>query len=150
DQGTRLSLLFMSLMVFVIVLVLSLFEGFQKEVRSSLFGSGVHISVKSVGDGAPFREAESSIIPRIQKIRSASYVKSVFPAIGVTALLEAGGRFEGKQVRAVPVVGDVPGKGEVRHAPPLVHFDRDIMAGFEKNDVIIVGREAARYYGWQI
>jgi ABC-type lipoprotein release transport system permease subunit len=40
NTGTRLSLLFMSLMVFIMVVVLSVFNGFQAEVKRSLWNSG--------------------------------------------------------------------------------------------------------------
>ena len=45
NLGTRLSFTFMALMVFIMVLVLSVFNGFQQEVHDSLWNSGYHITV---------------------------------------------------------------------------------------------------------
>ena len=43
--GVRLSFLFLTILVFVMVVVLSVFEGFQGEVRKSLWNSGYHITL---------------------------------------------------------------------------------------------------------
>src|SRR5512135_2881571 len=50
--GTRLSFFFMALMVFIMVVVLSVFTGFQREVHNSLWNSGYHITVSRSASGA--------------------------------------------------------------------------------------------------
>ncbi|MDH5657299.1 MAG: ABC transporter permease, partial [Spirochaetia bacterium] len=57
--GTRLSFLFMALVVSVMVIVLSVFTGFQNEVHKSLWNSGYHITISMHGRGKTIKNHEN-------------------------------------------------------------------------------------------
>lgn len=144
--GARLSLVFMTVMVFVMVLVLSVFEGFQREVRQSLWNSGYHIALRPSTAGEVLRDHEALLA----SLHGLPGQRSVFPGLTVSGLLEWGGRYEGKLVRALPVSEADVARGKLRDFPPLVHYKKELLQQFPRGDVILVGREVARYYGWQL
>jgi len=146
--GTRLSFFFMALMVFIMVVVLSFFTGFQKEVHNSLWNSGYHITILRQSNGEYLTNSGEVVKvikdnPLIQKIS-----RSVFPSITLNGLIEVQGKFEGKSIRALPVSFDENGK--LQDFPRLVHYDIDLLKKLDQGNVIIVGREMARHYGWQV
>jgi lipoprotein-releasing system permease protein len=151
NTGTRLSLLFMSLMVFIMVVVLSVFNGFQAEVKRSLWNSGYHITITSVNSQKTIKNYDK-IIQSIYKNKDAlnNNIRSVFPSILVNGLLEIQGRFEGKAIRAIPVNEEDLRNNYLRDFPTLVHFDQTLLHNINQANVAIIGREMARYYGWQV
>ncbi len=148
--GTRLSFLFMSLMVFIMVLVLSVFNGFQQEVHRSLWNSGYHVTVArpnhvlEMGQASRLRQSVEADPVASREIRS------VFGSISINALLEIENQFEGKSVRALPVFDEDLTSGNLREFPRIVHYNRDLLRNFNNGNFVIVGRELARYYGWQV
>jgi lipoprotein-releasing system permease protein len=151
NTGTRLSLLFMSLMVFIMVVVLSVFNGFQAEVKRSLWNSGYHITITSVNSQKTIKNYDK-IIQSIYKNKDAlnNNIRSIFPSILVNGLLEIQGRFEGKAIRAIPVNEEDLKNNYLRDFPTLVHFDQTLLHNINQANVAIIGREMARYYGWQV
>jgi lipoprotein-releasing system permease protein len=148
NLGTRLSFLFMSLMVYVMVLVLSVFNGFQTEVHKSLWNSGYHVTISRTG--TPLTNYQD-VVSAVEKSKIVSpMVKSAFGSIQVNALLEIQGRFEGKSVRAIPVDPESLKSGHLKDYPELVHYDRQFLEQYDKGNYVIVGREMARFYGWQV
>ncbi len=146
QTGTRLSLVFMSIMVFVMVLVLSVFEGFQREVRQSLWNSGYHIAVRPAASGAVLRDYQELV----GALRHVPGARSTFPGITVSGLLEWGGQYEGKLVRAIPVRSEDIGRGRLPDFPEIVHYKEELLRQFPTGDAILVGREIASYYRWQL
>lgn len=148
--GTRLSFLFMALMVLIMVVVLSVFTGFQTEVRSSLWNSGYHITLTRSLVGSSFTDYNeiTSILKDDPALKSE--IRSVFPSITANGLLENQGRFDGKALRAIPVKNDQISKGQLDDFPPFVHYDQKLLDKMNTDDMVIVGREMARYYGWQV
>ena len=146
QTGTRLSLVFLSIMVFVMVLVLSVFEGFQREVRQSLWNSGYHIAVRPAAAGTVFRD-HAKLVGLLEKIPGA---RSSYPGLTVSGLLEWGGNYEGKLIRALPVHREDVARGRLRDFPEIVHDREDLLGRFVAGDAILVGREVASYYRWQL
>ncbi len=148
--GTRLSFLFMSLMVFIMVVVLSVFTGFQAEVHRSLWNSGYHVTITRQGSGKMIKEYEEVVAAVIQSPSVGEQVKSAFGSISINALLEQNNRFEGKGIRAIPVYEEDIPTGQLRDFPRIVHYNKDMLQDFDYGNYVIVGREMARYYGWQV
>lgn len=149
NTGTRLSLLFMTLMVFIMVVVLSVFNGFQTEVKRSLWNSGYHIMISPANPNKLFSNY-FEIIQYLQKNLDTKIVRSVFPAIFVNSLLEYQGRFEGKGIRAIPVYEEDLENGNLKDFPQLVHWDQNLLTAMNQKEIAIIGKEMARYYGWQV
>lgn len=150
NLGARLSLIFMASMVFLMVIVLCVFTGFQKEVQNTLWSSGYHIIVSSEPAGAPLRDYRK-LLEAIQKDPlAAPRIRSVFPSIQLNGLLEVQNRYEGKAVRAIPVADADLKRGVLPDFPRLVHSNRQLLERLNSGNYVIVGREMARYFGWSL
>lgn len=147
--GTRLSFFFMALMVFIMVLVLSVFTGFQREVHNSLWNSGYHVTISRGGQN-PMSNHEQIKESLLANPILANGVRSVFGSISVNALLEVQSRFEGKSIRAIPVSNEDLEIGQPADFPTIVHYNQDLMQRLNGGNYVIVGREMARHYGWQV
>ncbi len=148
--GTRLSFVFMTLMVFIMVLVLSVFTGFQQEVHNSLWNSGYHITISRQAHGKPLGNYEDIVKSVETNPDLKSLVRSAYGSIALNALLEVNQQFEGKAVRAIPVTAAELARGELKDYPPLVHYNQDYLNDFDGGNYVLVGREMARYFGWQV
>lgn len=148
--GTRLSFLFMSLMVFIMVVVLSVFNGFQQEVHSSLWNSGYHVTIRKQSSHAPLFNHEEIINSIMEDPGLKSRISSAFGSIAVNGLLETRSGFEGKALRAIPVRMEDLLTGKLKDYPEIVHYNQDFLEGFEMGNYVLVGREMARFYGWQV
>lgn len=148
--GTRLSLFFMALFVFIMVVVLSVFTGFQDEVHSSLWNSGYHITVSDQDASVPLTDYQEVINSVVNDPRTKGLVRSGFASVSVNTLLEVQNRFEGKALRALPADPAQAASGKLRDFPQIVHYNRELMMSFPTGNYVIVGREMARHYGWQV
>lgn len=146
--GTRLSFMFMSFMVYTMVLVLSVFNGFQSEVHKSLWNSGYHVNISRTGNPMFGFEAITQAVLK-SKIVS-PHVKSAFGSIQVNGLLEVQGRFEGKGIRGIPTEKSGLQTGHLKDFPEIVHYNKQYLEQFDQGNYIIIGREMARFYGWQV
>ncbi|MCB1324113.1 MAG: ABC transporter permease [Spirochaetales bacterium] len=150
NLGTRLSFFFMALMVYIMVLVLCVFTGFQKEVHSSLWNSGYHIMVINPIHGSALSDYEdvverTELDPTVQRLS-----RSIFPSISLNALLEFRNQFEGKALRAIPATDEELATGQLRDYPRIVYFRKELLENFNRGNYVLVGREMARYYGWDV
>ncbi len=147
--GTRISLLFMALMVFVMIIVLSVFSGFQGAVKETLLQSGYHLRITSQS-GRPFYGYKKILkleqkLPELQKL-----LRHTFPSVSLNVLLESYGQFEGKGMRALPYIPGKDVQKSMQYFPPLVHYNKSYLRNFNGGSYILIGREMARYYGLQI
>ncbi len=150
NMGTRLSVLFMSLMVFIMIVVLSVFNGFQSEVRKSLSNSGYHIIIMPAEWNSSFLNYKEIVNSIRRESLNLSIIKSVFPSIFVNALLEFNGKFEGKSIRGIEIQEEELKNFAFFNLPQLVHFDKSLIEQINKKNIVIVGKEMARSYGWQV
>ncbi|MBI3395321.1 MAG: hypothetical protein HY042_05765, partial [Spirochaetia bacterium] len=90
----------------IMVVVLSVFSGFQEEVHSSLWNSGYHITVTNQDPSIPIANY-SELLRDVQgDPKIAPFLRSGFGSISANTLLEVQSRFEGKALRALPVDPD--------------------------------------------
>ncbi|MCE9597358.1 MAG: FtsX-like permease family protein [Spirochaetia bacterium] len=146
--GTRLSFVFMSLMVYIMVIVLSVFNGFQSEVHRSLWSSGYHVTISRTGNPIVDYDAITKAVLASKNLQPS--VKSAFGSIQVNGLLEIQNRFEGKAVRAIPVDAEGLKSGKLKDYPEIVHYNKQFLEQYDRGNYVIVGREMARFYGWQV
>ena len=150
NTGTRVSFLFMALMVFVMNIVLSVFIGFQTTVHKTLQQSDYHLTVMRQ-NGRPFSEypqilAKAQQDPNLKKI-----LRYSFGSIASNVLLEKYGEFEGKRLHALPFVRHAPQlRQKMQYFPHLVHYNKKYLQRFDKGNYVLIGREMARNYGLQI
>lgn len=148
--GTRLSFIFMALMVFIMVLVLSVFTGFQQEVHNSLWNSGYHITISRQAHGKPLRNYDEVTAALLGNPELAERIRSTYPSIALNALLEVNQQFEGKAIRAIPTDEKELATGKLKDYPRLVHYNQEFLNDFSGGNYVLVGREMARYFGWQV
>lgn len=148
--GTRLSFIFMALMVLIMVVVLSVFTGFQTEVRRSLWNAGYHVTLTRSLSGSSFQNYGTIVSILKDDPALKPQIRTVFPSITANGLLEYQNRFEGKALRALPVQKDQLVGGRLDDFPTLVHYDQRLLDRFADDNMVIVGREMARFYGWQV
>lgn len=148
--GIRLSFVFMSTMVFIMVLVISVFNGFEREIHRLLSESGNHITI-SRGNARLQLDNYREVLASIEDNPELSgRVRRVYPAISVNALIALHDRFEGKLLRAVPVRDADTVDGRFRDFPRIVHYNEAYLRGFSGGNYILVGRRLARQYGWKV
>ncbi len=148
--GTRLSFFFMALMVYIMVLVLSVFTGFQQEVHNSLWNSGYHITVARQNQGQVLSDYDPIVEALQNDEKLKPMMRSAFGSISINALMEVQSRFEGKSIRAIPVKPEELLTGNLRDFPRIVHYNKEYLSRFNDGKYVLVGREMARYYGWQV
>ena len=125
--GTRLSFIFMALMVFIMVVVLSVFTGFQKEVHNSLWNSGYHITLSRSLAGASLDNYADILEATKKEPALEPLLRSSFPSISINGLLEIQNRFEGKAIRAIPVRSEDLKTGDLKDFPRVVHYNQDLL-----------------------
>ena len=153
NTGTRVSLLFMALMVFVMIIVLSVFIGFQETVHKTLENSGYHMRLVQQ-NGKPFY-GYRRILRRVQKSPDLQkQLRQAFASISLNILFESYNQFEGKALRAIPYISKFKSAGDVEKSmayfPRLVHYNKKYIKAFDRGNYVLVGREMARYYGLRL
>ncbi len=149
NTGTRLAFLFLALMVFVMIIVLSVFIGFQNAVQETLLHSGYHLSV-SRHLTRPFHTYKTILNRSKKEAALQELLQSSFPSISVNSLLASNGQFEAKNLRAVPLTKSPRLLERFRHFPDIIHYRDAYLRKLHKGNYVLIGREMARYYGLQI
>ena len=161
NMGTRVSLLFMALMVFVMIIVLSVFVGFQETVHQTLKNSGYHMRVVPQ-NGEPF-SGYKRILRTVQRNPELqNQLRQAFASISLNILFESHKQFEGKGLRAIPCISKLSSGSENRfesdssvekamaYFPRLVHYNKKYIRSFDRGNYVLIGREMARHYGLQV
>ena len=150
SPGIRLSFFFMALFVYIMVLVLSVFNGFEYEINKLLKSSGYHITITRSNPENPIKNYQD-ILQAVEEDPALSpLVRSHFASISANALLEIKDRFEGKQIRAIPLRKGKTGAEAFADYPPLVHYNLEYLKKFQGGNYILVGRKLARRYNWKL
>ena len=150
NTGTRISFLFMALMVFVMNIVLSVFIGFQTTVHKTLQQSDYHLTVMRQ-NGRPFAEHPQILANARQDANLKKILRYSFGSITLNVLLEKYGEFEGKRMHALPFVRQTTTlRQKMQYFPRLVHYNKKYLQRFDKGNYVLIGREMARNYGLQI
>ena len=154
NTGARFSLFFMALMVFVIIIVLSVFIGFQKSVHDTLENSGDHLRVLHQ-ENRPFKSYKR-ILKYVKKNNQLqTLVRHSFANISLNVLFDNHyNQFEGKGLRGIPLVPLKKGKDKKNdieesfaYFPRIVHYNKRYLERFKGGNYVLIGREMARYYG---
>lgn len=137
-------------MVFIMTLVLSVFNGFEQEIHRLLASSGNHITITRANASIPIANHRAVLTsyraaPVLSRLMKVSY-----PAISVNGLLGIEDRFEGKRIRALPVPSGGLVSGEAgKIFPRIVHYKREYLDRFDGGNYVLIGRRIARKHGWK-
>lgn len=150
NTSIRLSVIFMSLMVYIMVLVLSVFNGFEKEIFRLLENSGYHITLSRANRAATITNFPEVIAAFRSRAELSTLMRATFPSISMNALLGIQDRFEGVNIRALPVNPDGGTPPGFSDYPRLVHYRLTDLARYKGGNYILVGRKLARQNHWRL
>jgi lipoprotein-releasing system permease protein len=148
---SRLSFIVMAVGVALLIVVLSIFNGFQKQLKESLWQGGPHVTIENTFDsGAIYRYDE--IIDRLkQDPNLKSRIVAIEGNITSHGLLQQSNNFIPIMIRAVPVPElDLLLENRLPNFPRLTHFNRESIVGINKNRLAVIGKEMAALYRFNL
>lgn len=134
--NTFLSVFMVFIGVFILVVVISVMNGFQSQIKDKIIDIDSHITVNKDFESNPagFKLEDGFI----EKIKSVHGVKSALPFFQGNGLVKIGGDFKPIILRGFGGIGDMP-----------VQFSKFITSDirtFESKDEIFIGAELANLY----
>lgn len=159
---SRISFLVMVISIALLVVVISVFNGFQAQMKRSIWEQGSQINLFPLRhNGISYNYKEQ--IERIKKLplapvplknpddmlkapRAESLITDIHGAISSPGLLARGNEFIPIELRAVEVRRDENGNLG-REFPRLVRYDRNLLDKLDQGNYILIGEEMARYNG---
>ena len=144
---SRLSFLVMTVGVALLIVVLSIFNGFQKQVKESLWAGGAHITIENNFGSGEIRNYTHFI----EKLKENSVLREKIITVqgNITShgLLQNYGSFIPVMIKALPTGNTLefykdPSSG----FPMLTHFDRKEITQMSERKYVIVGKEMASLY----
>lgn len=151
SMKSRLSFIVMAVGVALLIVVLSIFNGFQKQLKESLWQGGPHVTIENTFDsGAIYRYDE--IIDRLkQDPNLKSRIVAIEGNITSHGLLQQSNNFIPIMIRAVPVPElDLLLENRLPNFPRLTHFNRESIVGINKNRLAVIGKEMAALYRFNL
>ncbi|TGK21285.1 ABC transporter permease [Leptospira fluminis] len=148
---SRISFVVMAVGVSLLIVVLSIFNGFQRQVKESLWQGGSHITIES-NSGAGEISDYDKVISWIQKTPELKQrIISVEGGIQSHGLIQNYNTFYPVIIRAVPV----PNVEDLLHTrlpnfPRVVHYNRDELAKIDKENYIVIGKEMEGLYNFSL
>ncbi len=146
---SRLSFIVMATGVSLLVVVLSIFNGFQKQVKESLWQGGPHITIEnSYGSGAIYEY--SKVIEQLQSDPKLSEsIVSIEGNITSHGLIQSNNNFTPIMIRAVPIdsVEKLLENG-LPNFPRILQYNRDEIQNINSKKLVVVGKEMSAIYGY--
>src|SRR4030042_4684012 len=108
SSNTLLSIIIVFLGVFILIVVLSVMNGFQAAIKDKILDVDAHISVQSMygpSEGLGIRNYETLV----KKIRQSEDVRAADPSIMSQALFRFGSNIAPVMIRGVGTNGRIPG-----------------------------------------
>ncbi|AXR60218.1 ABC transporter permease [Leptospira mayottensis] len=148
---SRLSFIVMTVGVSLLIVVLSIFNGFQRQVKESLWQGGPHITVENKFDSGDIQNYEKIIV----WIRKNPYLKDRIVSIGgsITShgLIQNANSFIPIMVRALPVenIHDLIAN-RLTNFPRIVHHNREEIEKYNIDNQVLIGKEMAGLYDFNL
>jgi len=148
---SRLSFIVMAVGVSLLIVVLSIFNGFQKQVKESLWGGGPHITVENNYATGEIRNYEKVISILLEDPFLKERIISIQGNISSHGLLQNNNNFVPIMIRAVPVdsVQDLI-MNKIPNFPRLEYYNRDSLNDIGKKNLIVIGKEMKALYGFDL
>ncbi|WCL48704.1 ABC transporter permease [Leptospira sp. GIMC2001] len=151
SMKSRLSFTVMAVGVSLLIVVLSIFNGFQKQVKESLWQGGPHITIENSYDtGAIFRFQE--IIKRLKEDPTLKdKIVSIEGNITSHGLLQNSNNFIPIMIRAVPIPSEEDLiDNKLPNFPRLTHYNRDYITQINSARHVVIGKEMAALYHFNL
>ncbi|MCE9500119.1 MAG: ABC transporter permease [Leptospira sp.] len=146
---SRLSFFVMAVGVSLLVVVLSIFNGFQRQIKESLWSGGSHITIENVYSNGEIRNYEKliSILQNIPQLKER--VISIQGNITSNGLLQNSNTFVPIMIRAADFhPGTQVVHNEIPNFPKLSHYNRDEIKDLGTKDYVIIGKEISSLYNY--
>lgn len=148
---SRLSFIVMATGVALLIVVLSIFNGFQRQVKESLWQGGPHITIENSFDTGAIFQYEK-IIERLKNDPSLQgKIVSIEGNITSHGLLQNNNNFIPIMIRATPIPSvDLILENKLPNFPRVIHYNRDSIQGINESKSVIIGKEMAALYHFNL
>ncbi len=148
---SRLSFIVMCVGVSLLIVVLSIFNGFQKQVKESLSSGGPHITIEANSGSGEIKNYDKMVEVFFKDIILKEKLVSMQGNITSHGLLQHNNNFVPILIRAVPVknIDDLI-SNSIPNFPRLEHFDREEIRNITTNNSVVIGKEMASVYNYDL
>jgi lipoprotein-releasing system permease protein len=137
----------MAVGVGLLIVVLSIFNGFQRQVKKSLWEGGPHITIENQWDGGAI--VDYNLLVQFLKATPEleGRLDSIQPIITSHGLLQNQNSFTPIMIRAVPIESpELLLSHKVPNFPKLALYDREQIEGIKSKSFLIAGKELMNLY----
>ncbi|GBF50694.1 lipoprotein releasing system permease LolE [Leptospira ryugenii] len=135
--------------VSLLVVVLSIFNGFQKQVKESLWQGGPHITIENAyGSGAIYDYPK--VIEHLQSDPALkNSIVSIEGNITSHGLIQSNNNFNPIMIRAVPVDSlEKLIENGLPNFPRLYQYNREEIQNINTKKLVVIGKEMSAIYGY--
>jgi len=148
---SRLSFIVMAVGVSLLIVVLSIFNGFQKQVKESLWNGGPHITIENNYNTGEIKNYEKVISILMEDPFLQKRALSMQGNITSHGLLQNANNFVPIMVRAVPV-SDVESmiENKIPNFPKLEYYEKEALSKFSSSNMVVIGKEMSNLYNFHL
>jgi lipoprotein-releasing system permease protein len=148
---SRLSFLVMMTGVSLLVVVLSIFNGFQRQVKESLWQGGPHITIENAFGSGSISNYQVVIDHLLADESLKKNIISIEGNITSHGLIQHNNSFNPIMIRAVPIpsVPKLLGEG-LPNFPKLRNFNREDVESINEKKLVFIGKEMSAIYGYNM
>ncbi|TGL63244.1 ABC transporter permease [Leptospira sarikeiensis] len=148
---SRISFIVMAVGVALLIVVLSIFNGFQRQLKESLWQGGEHITIESSSNGGEIRDYQKIIKYIKNDPELKDRIISVEAGIQSHGLIQRYNVFYPVLIKAVsiPSVDDLI-QQKLHNFPRVIHYDREELGNMNRESYIILGKEMEDLYNFSL
>lgn len=141
----------MAVGVALLIVVLSIFNGFQRQLKESLWQGGEHITIESSSNGGEIRDYQKIIKYIKNDPELKDRIISVEAGIQSHGLIQRYNVFYPVLIKAVsiPSVDDLI-QQKLHNFPRVIHYDREELGNMNRESYIILGKEMEDLYNFSL
>ncbi|MEM7179393.1 MAG: FtsX-like permease family protein [Spirochaetota bacterium] len=144
---SRLSFIVMAVGVSLLIVVLSIFNGFQKQVKESLWNGGPHITIENRLNSGEIRDYKKFIELLYNNKELKEKVLTIQGSITSHGLLQNNNTFVPVMIRGIPVSStEKLHNNELTNFPRLERYNREQIQEIVDKDMAIIGKEMRGLY----
>ena len=148
---SRLSFIVMTVGVSLLIVVLSIFNGFQKQVKESLWSGGPHITIENTSGNGEIQNYTKMIEIFLADDILKSKILTMQGNITSHGLLQNNNTFVPVMIRAIPIHSEEEViTNSIPNFPRLEHFNRDEIKYLNTKDIVIIGKEMSSLYNYDL
>ncbi len=148
---SRLSFIVMMVGVSLLIVVLSIFNGFQRQVKESLWSGGPHITIENTQGSGEIQKYERMVELLLQNPILKEKIISMQGNITSHGLLQNNNTFVPVMIRAVPITSeDELVQNQVPNFPKLEYYNREDIKDLNTKNLVVIGKEMSLLYNYNL